>query len=182
MEEYTKLLEALRCCASGDCNSENCDYMGMGAYGCMIGLAQDAAAAIDALRAENEKLFTDCQVITALHDNVEREKMNLQAEVKRLELDNEDYEHESRRLNAEVDALKHDIGRYVQTNTELVNAQPHWVSVEEPPKPFEMVVAYVDPWHIFAAYHNGHGDWKENDGFNVIGVRYWMPIEPPQEV
>ena len=56
-----------------------------------------------------------------------------------------------------------------------------WHRVEEPPKPFEMVIAYVDPWHIFAAYHNGHGAWKENDGFKVIGVRYWMPIEPPKE-
>jgi hypothetical protein len=62
----------------------------------------------------------------------------------------------------------------------LPTASP-WHRVEEKPKPFEMVIAYVDPWHIFAAYHNGHGDWKENDGFNVIGVRYWMPIEPPKE-
>ena len=50
MTDYTKLVESLRCCASGTCDSERCDYMGMGTYGCMIGLAQDAAAAIEELK------------------------------------------------------------------------------------------------------------------------------------
>ena len=55
MSDYTKLVKALRCCASGACDSEKCDYIGIGAYGCMIGLAQDAADAIEALQAQLPK-------------------------------------------------------------------------------------------------------------------------------
>lgn len=73
-----------------------------------------------------------------------------------------------------------DFRQWLKDEPTVEPASP-WHRVDEPPKPFEMVIAYVDQWHIFAAYHNGHGAWKENDGFNVIGVRYWMPIEPPKE-
>lgn len=74
-----------------------------------------------------------------------------------------------------------DFAFHMENHLDEIPAASPWHRVEEPPKSFEMVIAYVDPWHIFAAYHNGHGTWKENDGFNVIGVRYWMPIEPPEE-
>ena len=63
MTDYNKLVKALRCCASGACDSEKCDYMGMGAYGCMIGLAQDAAAAIEALQdtvQAQDKALKEC--------------------------------------------------------------------------------------------------------------------------
>ena len=53
---YDKLVKALRCCASGACDDEKCDYIGMGAYWCMIGLAQDAADAIEALQAEVKRM------------------------------------------------------------------------------------------------------------------------------
>ena len=56
MEKYDKLVKALRCCASGACDDEKCDYIGMGAYGCMIGLAQDAADAIEALQADVKRM------------------------------------------------------------------------------------------------------------------------------
>ena len=60
---------------------------------------------------------------------------------------------------------------------------PHWVSVkDELPDTPRMVIAYVDQWHIFAAYHSSRGEWKQADGFTVIGVTHWMPIEPPKEV
>lgn len=52
MTDYKKLVEALRCCASGACDNEKCDYIGMSAHGCMIGLAQDAADAIENLTSK----------------------------------------------------------------------------------------------------------------------------------
>ena len=93
MTDYSKLVEALRCCASGTCDSEKCDYIGMGAYGCMIGLAQNAADAIEELQAEVEK--REGLINKALDDNSD--------------------------LEAEVDALKHDIERYVQINTDQLS-------------------------------------------------------------
>ena len=61
-------------------------------------------------------------------------------------------------------------------------AAPRWVRCDErlPDTP-RMVIAYVDQWHIFAAYHSSRGEWKQADGFTVIGVTHWMPIEPPKE-
>ena len=61
-------------------------------------------------------------------------------------------------------------------------AAPRWVRCEEElPDTPRMVIAYVDQWHIFAAYHSSRGEWKQADGFTVIGVTHWMPIEPPKE-
>ena len=59
---------------------------------------------------------------------------------------------------------------------------PRWVRCEdELPKEYDTVLAYVDPWHIVSASYSKYRGWKEADGFNVVGVTYWMPIEPPKE-
>ena len=75
--------------------------------------------------------------------------------------------------------------RYAQRILEeapTVPAAPRWVRCEdELPDTPRMVIAYVDQWHIFAAYHSSRGEWKQADGFTVIGVTHWMPIEPPKE-
>ena len=81
------------------------------------------------------------------------------------------------------------------------NAQPHWVSVEEPPRDGqECIVAYLGPtdWiYEHATYHSDLNNALEEDifiegtdGFIVDGdvgyarhsFNYWMPIEPPKEV
>ena len=67
MKDYNEIIEALRCCASGTCDSEKCDYMRMCAYGCMIGLAQDAADAIEALQAEADKANKSADAYRAMY-------------------------------------------------------------------------------------------------------------------
>ena len=47
----------------------------------------------------------------AMHDAADVIE-DLQAEVKRLELDNEDYEHENRRLHGEIEALQAELDKY----------------------------------------------------------------------
>ena len=87
-QEYKKLVEALRCCASGACDSEKCDYMGMGAYGCMIGLAQDAAAAIEALQAEVDALAHDIKRYVQINVELTTEIEALQAYCEQLKTEN----------------------------------------------------------------------------------------------
>ena len=77
--------------------------------------------------------------------------------------------------------------KMVKWFTKIVDEHPTiaastWRRVEdELPDTPRMVIAYVDQWHIFAAYHSSRGEWKQADGFTVIGVTHWMPIEPPKE-
>lgn len=79
MTDYKKLVEALRCeLHFTSCPETNCKYICHDTFCDTYRLMIDAADAIEAL----------------------------QAEVKRLELDNEDYEHENRRLHGEIEALQ----------------------------------------------------------------------------
>ena len=83
MTDYTELVKALRCCATMTCKGDECKYMILGCHDCFPKLHDDAAAAIEAL----------------------------QAEVKRLELDNEDYEYTLRERYNETITLEQAIDR-----------------------------------------------------------------------
>ena len=73
-------------------------------------------------------------------------------------------------------------GQDLMDRINAIPAASPWHRVEdELPDTPRMVIAYVDQWHIFAAYHSSRGEWKQADGFTVIGVTHWMPIEPPKE-
>ena len=113
----------------------------------------------------------------------------LQAEVKRLELDNEDYKHENRRLNGEIEALQSEMDILKVSGREAyfegLAAQPHWVSVEEPPKgngAFAACCVYDGKIYWFKAIYLD-GKWlREMDGLE-LPVNYWLEIpQPPQEV
>ena len=52
MTDYTKLVKALRCCATMTCKGDECKYMILGCHDCFPKLHDDAAAAIEALQAE----------------------------------------------------------------------------------------------------------------------------------
>lgn len=90
---------------------------------------------------------------------------------------------------------------YMDGKNEAEAAQPHWVSVEEPPRDGqECIVAHLAPtdWiYEHATYHSDLNNALEEDifiegtdGFIVDGdvgyarhsFNYWMPIEPPKEV
>ena len=92
MSDYGKLVEALRHCtvdAGGFADCRGCPEEGH-SFDCETKMHMEAAAAIEAL----------------------------QAEVKRLELDNEDYEHENRRLNGENEALRKNATEYMKVEAE----------------------------------------------------------------
>lgn len=92
MPDYSKLIEALRYCADGSrMDCADCEYEPY--YNCTERLKKDAAAAIEELQAEVEK--KEGLINKALDDNAD--------------------------LEAEVDALKHDIERYVQINTDQLS-------------------------------------------------------------
>lgn len=58
MNDYTELVKALRCddCGSVECTNSECPYYG---FGCLDGkMCKDAAAAIEALQAEQKKTVT----------------------------------------------------------------------------------------------------------------------------
>lgn len=76
MSDYTELVKALRICSS-ELNCGDCPLLYRDSCS-SDQMMRDAAAAIE----------------------------DLQAEVKRLELDNEDYEYEHRRLKGEIEALQ----------------------------------------------------------------------------
>ncbi len=114
MTDYKKLVKELRGCKDMDYCTD-CPRMANG-YVEFCNIKVDAAAAIEALQAEVDK--REGLINKALDDNAD--------------------------LEAEVDALKHDIERYVQMNTELLNDRPEleeiggkWVWKE--PKRGEMV-------------------------------------------
>lgn len=97
MTDYSELVKALR--HVGIC--QDCNECEAGRwhneFDCC--LFKDAAAAIEELDAEETRLLL-------LTSDLQDKLMDLQAEVNRLELDNEDYEHENRRLHGEIEALK----------------------------------------------------------------------------
>ena len=71
MTDYTKLVKALRLCASQTC-CDNCPRFdnGLDPYECTEKLYTDAAAAIEELQAENEKLRDTITIQdAALHPN-----------------------------------------------------------------------------------------------------------------
>ena len=101
---YKKLVEALRWCDAGW--EHDCEYCPLHLdhnLKCMEKLLSDSAAAIEELQAvlkeadKKQEYQHDC--------------------ICELTAENEE-------LKAEVDALKHDIERYVQMNTELLNDRP----------------------------------------------------------
>lgn len=52
---YEQLVKALRCCATCDCDSEKCKYIGLGMgeeVSCIMAITKDAAAAIEELQAQ----------------------------------------------------------------------------------------------------------------------------------
>ena len=49
MTDYTKLVKALRCCATMTCKGDDCRYMILGCHDCFPKLHDDAADAIEAL-------------------------------------------------------------------------------------------------------------------------------------
>ena len=104
-------------------------------------LMQDAAAAIEALQADND----------ILHQHIE-------------DL-NEAFRSESlARQKAEV-------------------AQPHWVSVEEPPKRNDTVLVRDNGYRVLT--YLGDGRWEDDYGYGAEFVSddaEWCYIEPPQEV
>ena len=79
-------------------------------------LLTDAAAAIEALQAELDQWKA---AVKGQEDGIKV----LQAEVKRLELDNEDYEHENRRLNGENESLRENADEYLRCELEELKEQ-----------------------------------------------------------
>ena len=122
---YEELVEALRCCAEeADCI--NCPRKGGDCVYGPDGLLTDAADVIE----------------------------DLQAEVKRLELDNEDYEHENRRLHGEIEAWQAEVKRLKDSNEELRERQTY-------------IDHYGDRWMTSAkdvptaAYEHGYMDGRD---------------------
>ena len=54
--KYEELVKALRCCATMTCKGDDCRYMILGCHDCFSKLHDDAAAAIEELQAEVERL------------------------------------------------------------------------------------------------------------------------------
>lgn len=161
---YEEQVKALRHCMTkedGITICAPCPYYGKGIE-CENVLHTDAAAAIEAL----------------------------QAEVKRLELDNEDYEYEHRRLKGEIEALQAKVDILKVSGREAyfegLSAQPHWVSVEDE-------IPEDGEWAIFTngkvitverLKHDAYDHfYPPSKLFNFEDATYWMPLpEPPQEV
>lgn len=128
MQDYNKLVEALRICTGKDdrLSCSDCPYHEHYPGSCRYEALSDAAAAIEELDAEETRLLlltSDLQdklmdlqeqlndSDVAAEDNG-RQIEELQAEVKRLQLDNEDYEYEHRRLKGEIEALQAEVEKY----------------------------------------------------------------------
>ena len=145
MAEYEELIKALRHCMTkedGITICEPCPFYCTG-IDCENVLHTDAAAAIEALEAENK----------TLHQHIEdlNGAFRIESEA---------------RQKAEA-------------------GQPHWVSVEEPPKgngAFAACCVYDGKIYWFKAIYLD-GKWlREMDGVE-LPVNYWMEIpQPPQEV
>ena len=136
---YEKLIKALLWCEFG-WSARTCDNCEYSKTDCQL-LLSDAAAAIEALQADND----------ILHQHIE-------------DL-NEAFRSESlARQKAEV-------------------AQPHWVSVEEPPKRNDTVLVRDNGYRVLT--YLGDGRWEDDYGYGAEFVSddaEWCYIEPPQEV
>lgn len=148
MSDYKELVKELRGCKDMDCCTD-CPRMANG-YVEFCNIKDDAAAAIEELDAEETRLLL---ITSELQDKVVEleEELNdadiaaddnarkveeLQAEQKKTvtqifceeqmawEGRCKDLMKQNSELQAEVDALKHDIARYVQMNTDLLNEPP----------------------------------------------------------
>ena len=67
----------------------------------------------------------------------------------------------------------------------LEAAQPHWVSVDERLPEVGNTVLVFDEWRRFSICKlDKEYKWVRQGGgwLDTPFVRYWMPIEPPQEV
>ena len=127
MTDYSELVEALRCeLHYTSCPVSDCKYICHDTFCDTYRLMIDAADAIEAL----------------------------QAEVKRLELDNEDYEHENRRLHGEIEAWQAEVKRLKDSNEELRERQTY-------------IDHYGDRWMTSAkdvptaAYEHGYMDGRD---------------------
>lgn len=115
-------------------------------------MMQDAAVAIEALQ----------------------EKVN-QAEKRKMELLERNEE-----LELKIDMLTADCTNYEIAIDELKAAQPHWVSVEEPPKDSKPVICWEKQGFPYVdRYFPKHG-WELANIVLAESI-YWMPIEPPRE-
>lgn len=170
MSDYTELVRKMRTCI-GDkkCFEKECRYWSE--LGCMDGnICCDAAAAIEALEAENKAYDK------AIKDTME----GLHAKNDRI--------HELQDKISELGET------YSANIVALQNAQPHWVSVKEalPTCDGEYLVCvdvlgksvYAARW--FRAIRNnipGESGWSGKFGVIKNKVTHWMPLpEPPQEV
>lgn len=101
----------------------------------------------------------------------------------------------------EIERLQRDVKKQQEKMIELAKGQPHWVSVEDPPKDKqECFVAYKGPLGFIYDHGIFYDDLNSGlyedifedgtSGFVLDGdvgyalgsIDYWMPIEPPQEV
>ena len=142
MMDYSELIKALRYCAeSGDFKCGNDCPMHTEYPNCLTKMDTDAAAAIEALEAENK----------TLHQHIEdlNGAFRIESEA---------------RQKAEA-------------------GQPHWVSVEEPPKRNDTVLVRDNGYRVLT--YLGDGRWEDDYGYGAEFVSddaEWCYIEPPQEV
>ena len=137
----------------------------------------DYTKLIHALRECGERaICNDCPIFDTCDGDIDRAMHDAAAAIEALQTDNAEMIYELEDAAKQIRELQDEVLSYAS------GSQPHWVSVEdELPDTPRMVIAYVDQWHIFAAYHSSGGAWKQADGFTVVGVTHWMPIEPPKE-
>ena len=81
-------------------------------------------------------------------------------------------------------ALQYDRGQYEKGYADgKRDAQPHWVSVEEPPKRNDTVLVRDNGYRVLT--YLGDGRWEDDYGYGAEFVSddaEWCYIEPPQEV
>ena len=171
MSDYKKLVEKLRYCGNNPCSHE-CEWWNperkMEVWSCVGANLTDAAAAIEALQAEVKRLEDELSFSESSAD-----EFQMQA------------------------ALQ---------NALLVKQIPHWVSVEEPPQSGQEcftayrsilrsehewlydICYYADdlardcPLMDGAEHRPGWHRYESEYGDVECHPKYWMPIEPPQEV
>ena len=203
MTDYSKVVDALRCCSKHERRCLECEFLHNG----YCSLQLDAAAAIEELDAEEtrlllitselqdkvvelEELLNDAEI--AADDNG-RQVEALQAEMRESMQKCAECGAEPITLEQAIDRL-HELG-WLQEHDKILS-QPHWVSVKQPPKEegrYWCAKKFAGHWIFFAAwYWNNVSDYigvpvgeEEKAGFvfdeDVVYPDYWMPIEPPQE-
>ena len=200
---YEELIKALRSCAENfGCPIECPRYSPAdeGVRACVSRLEKDAAAAIEDLQAEVR--FWEAAV-KGQEDGIKV----LQTEVKRLKECNDELREAQTYIDhygdkwmtsaKDIPTSAYNHG-YMDGKNE---AQPHWVSVAQPPKDKqECFVAYKGPLGFVydtGRFYDDLNSGLDEDifvegtsgfvfggevGYALESMDYWMPIEPPQEV